>query len=158
MAACPLSSKRGTAKPTPGHCASISASHRPWPRRVWEHLRFVSVYSLCLLAHVSCGGRLFLRGNSSGHLLCVQVQQRPGRPCPQGTCVLGTALPGPWRTPWFQGNIRGSGCCRGHVASWSRAPETEAAVLTSQSCCLSCVLGPVRPKRGSRNLHGSCLF
>lgn len=79
----------------------------------------------------------------------------PREALPSGDLCPGhTALLGPWRTHWLQGNIRGPGCCRGHVASRSRAPEAEPAVLTLQSCCLSGVLGPVRPERGSQNCHG----
>lgn len=103
--------------------------------------------------------RLVLPKTSLGSFSVSRCTSAQGGPCPPGTHVLGpTVLPGPWWTHWFRGNVRGPGCCLRHGASRSRVPETEAAVLTSQSCCLSRVLEPVHPERGSGNLRGSCLF
>lgn len=76
------------------------------PLRRWSPARVPLARLLCQVPRPMLWKPL---GTSS-----VQLQHCPGKPCPQGTCVLGTrhcwALGG---THWLQGNIRGPGCCRG---------------------------------------------
>lgn len=102
--------------------------------------------------------RLILLETSLGSFSVSRCTSAQGRPCPPGTRVLGPRYCLALVHTLVPGKHHGPGCCLCHGASRSRVPETEAAVLTSQSCCLSRVLEPVHPERGSQNLRVSCLF